>query len=71
MCATGHARARYLYAIARNVQKHMRILAVIESMDNGTVFLPFIGTLCVRAGGRVGVRACVCCTGSQYLNLTM
>lgn len=31
----GHVRARYLYAIARNVQKHHRLLAVIESMDNG------------------------------------
>jgi len=31
----GHQRARYLYAIARNVQKHSRLLAVLESMDNG------------------------------------
>ena len=31
----GHVRARYLYAIARNIQKHSRILAVLESMDNG------------------------------------
>lgn len=31
----GHARARYLYAIARQVQKHARVLAVLESMDNG------------------------------------
>ena len=31
----GHARARYLYAIARQVQKHSRLLAVLESMDNG------------------------------------
>ncbi len=31
----GHTRARYLYAIARNIQKHHRILAVLESMDNG------------------------------------
>ncbi len=30
-----HARARYLYAIARGVQKHSRLLAVLESMDNG------------------------------------
>jgi aldehyde dehydrogenase (NAD+) len=28
-------RARYLYAIARNLQKHSRLLAVLESMDNG------------------------------------
>jgi aldehyde dehydrogenase (NAD+) len=32
---TGHARARYLYALAREVQKHSRLLAVVESMDNG------------------------------------
>jgi aldehyde dehydrogenase (NAD+) len=32
---SGHARARYLYALARGVQKHSRLLAVIESMDNG------------------------------------
>jgi aldehyde dehydrogenase (NAD+) len=31
----GHGRARYLYAIARQVQKHSRRLAVLESMDNG------------------------------------
>jgi aldehyde dehydrogenase (NAD+) len=30
-----HARARYLYAIARQVQKHSRRLAVLETMDNG------------------------------------
>ena len=32
---TGHARARYLYAMARMVQKHSRRLAVLETMDNG------------------------------------
>ena len=30
-----HARARWLYALARGVQKHSRHFAVIESMDNG------------------------------------
>jgi aldehyde dehydrogenase (NAD+) len=30
-----HARARYLYALARLVQKHSRRLAVLETMDNG------------------------------------
>ncbi|HXM38243.1 MAG TPA: aldehyde dehydrogenase family protein [Gemmatimonadales bacterium] len=30
-----HARARYLYAIAREVQRHSRLLAVLESLDNG------------------------------------
>jgi aldehyde dehydrogenase (NAD+) len=30
-----HGRARYLYAIARHVQKHSREFAVLESMDNG------------------------------------
>ena len=32
---TPHARARYLYALARGIQKHSRLLAVLESMDNG------------------------------------
>jgi len=32
---TPHVRARYLYALARLVQKHSRILAVLETMDNG------------------------------------
>ncbi len=32
---TPHQRARHLYAIARNVQKHARLLAVLESLDNG------------------------------------
>jgi aldehyde dehydrogenase (NAD+) len=31
----GHARARYLYALARQVQKHARLFAVLESLDNG------------------------------------
>lgn len=30
-----HVRARYLYALARLVQKHSRLLAVLESLDNG------------------------------------
>ncbi len=31
----GHGRARYLYALARLVQKHSRLLAVLDSLDNG------------------------------------
>ncbi|MGH7732696.1 MAG: aldehyde dehydrogenase family protein, partial [Gemmatimonadales bacterium] len=31
----GHARARHLYALARLVQKHSRLLSVVESLDNG------------------------------------
>ncbi|MBL8132704.1 MAG: aldehyde dehydrogenase family protein [Anaerolineae bacterium] len=31
----GHVRARHLYAIARVVQKHARLLAVLEALDNG------------------------------------
>ncbi len=30
-----HARARWLYAIARGIQKHARQFAVLESLDNG------------------------------------
>jgi len=32
---TPHARARFLYALARQVQKHSRRLAVLETIDNG------------------------------------
>jgi aldehyde dehydrogenase (NAD+) len=32
---TGHERARYLYAIARLLQKHSRMFAVLETLDNG------------------------------------
>ncbi|WP_263379486.1 aldehyde dehydrogenase family protein [Granulicella paludicola] len=32
---SGHARAKYLYALARQVQKHARRLAVLETLDNG------------------------------------
>ncbi|MBV8207830.1 MAG: aldehyde dehydrogenase family protein, partial [Acidobacteria bacterium] len=32
---SGHARARYLYALARHIQKHSRRLAVLETVDNG------------------------------------
>ncbi|MGI3170212.1 aldehyde dehydrogenase family protein [Pseudooceanicola sp. C21-150M6] len=31
----GHGRARVLYALARMMQKHARLLAVLETMDNG------------------------------------
>ncbi len=31
----GVERARYMYAVARNIQKHHRLLAVLESLDNG------------------------------------
>jgi aldehyde dehydrogenase (NAD+) len=31
----GPGRAKYLYAIARLLQKHSRLLAVLETMDNG------------------------------------
>jgi len=30
-----HARARWLYALARGIQKHARHFAVLESLDNG------------------------------------
>ncbi len=33
--AGAHTRARYLYALARQVQKHSRLFAVLESLDNG------------------------------------
>ncbi|PRY77263.1 aldehyde dehydrogenase (NAD+) [Yoonia maritima] len=32
---SGHKRARVLYAIARLLQKHSRLLAVMETLDNG------------------------------------
>src|SRR5260221_1325211 len=31
----GHVRALYFYAFARHIQKHSRLLAVLESLDNG------------------------------------
>jgi len=31
----GHVRARYLYAMARGIQKHSRLFAVLETLDNG------------------------------------
>jgi aldehyde dehydrogenase (NAD+) len=31
----GHARAKYLYALARLIQKNSRLLAVLETLDNG------------------------------------
>ena len=31
----GHVRARWLYAIARGIQKHARHFAVLETLDNG------------------------------------
>jgi len=31
----GHGRARHLYALARMIQKHSRLFAVLETLDNG------------------------------------
>lgn len=31
----GHARARRLYALARMIQRHARLIAVVEAIDNG------------------------------------
>lgn len=33
--AGGHARAKVIYALARLLQKHSRLFAVLESLDNG------------------------------------
>ncbi|OWF47483.1 aldehyde dehydrogenase family 16 member A1-like [Mizuhopecten yessoensis] len=33
-----HVRARYMYSIARHIQKHMRLMSVLEAMDNGKTF---------------------------------
>lgn len=30
-----HVRARHLYSLARHVQKHARLIAVVEALDNG------------------------------------
>ncbi|MGB1539570.1 MAG: aldehyde dehydrogenase family protein, partial [Rickettsiales bacterium] len=35
---SGHERAKYLYAIARLMQKHARLFAVLEVLDNGKPF---------------------------------
>ena len=32
---SGHERARYIYALARQIQKHARLFAVLETLDNG------------------------------------
>ncbi len=32
---SGHERAKFLYAIARHIQKHARLFSVLETMDNG------------------------------------
>lgn len=34
----GHVRARHIYSIARHVQKHHRLVSVVESLDNGKPF---------------------------------
>ncbi len=31
----GHKRAKVLYALARLIQKHSRLISVLESLDNG------------------------------------
>lgn len=32
---SGHVRSRYLYALARSIQRHARLLSVLESLNNG------------------------------------
>ena len=32
---SGHSRAKYLYALARLIQRHSRLFAVVEALDNG------------------------------------
>ncbi|MGN6306284.1 MAG: aldehyde dehydrogenase family protein, partial [Mesorhizobium sp.] len=32
---SGHQRARYLYALARLIQRHSRLFSVLEALDNG------------------------------------
>lgn len=32
---SGHERARHIYSLARHVQKHSRLIAVVEALDNG------------------------------------
>eukprot|EP01095_Lingulamoeba_sp_RSL-Kostka_P017636 TRINITY_DN929_c0_g3_i1.p1 TRINITY_DN929_c0_g3~~TRINITY_DN929_c0_g3_i1.p1 ORF type:complete len:809 (-),score=349.57 TRINITY_DN929_c0_g3_i1:28-2454(-) len=32
---TGHQRAKHIYAIARHMAKHKRLLAILETLDNG------------------------------------
>ena len=32
---SGHDRARHIYSLARHVQKHARLISVVEAMDNG------------------------------------
>eukprot|EP00461_Guttulinopsis_vulgaris_P002704 UN02705 len=34
----GYERAKYLYSLARHVQKHARLFAVLEALDNGKPF---------------------------------
>ena len=35
---TGHQRAKYLYALTREMQQHSRVLSVLETLDNGKPF---------------------------------
>ena len=35
---TGHQRAKYIYALAREMQQHSRVLSVLETLDNGKPF---------------------------------
>ena len=32
---SGHERARFMYALARSIQRHARLLAVLEALDSG------------------------------------
>src|SRR5690625_845956 len=55
---SGHARARYLYAIARHIQKQSRFFSVLETLDNGkptretrAIVLPLVARHFYRRAG--------------------
>ena len=67
----GHVRARYLYALARQIQKHSRLFAVLETLDNGKpiretrdIDIPLVARHFYHHAGWAqlhGTRACPAC----------
>eukprot|EP01037_Dinobryon_pediforme_P002572 gene2572-2611_t len=75
---SGHERAKYLYAIARHIQKRERFFAVLETMDNGKTIRETRDIDIPLGDGRTGAAICghagvdkVAFTGSTEVGRTI
>lgn len=73
---SGHARAKHIYNLARHVQKHSRLIAVLEALDNGKSIretrdadIPVVIRHLYHYAGNVGIRMIKYATFRFVMNL--